>query len=124
MRAPRVRQRDSSPTLKRRPSETSWRWTGVGAASRAWRAAGNQDVGLGLAYFGYQQYDKAVQALKQGIAKGGLKDPDSAHLLLGIAQFKAGNKPAALQSFKTVKGDPTLRAPGDPVESARPSGLS
>lgn len=69
---------------------------------------GNQDVGLGLAYFGYQQYDKAVQVLQQGIAKGGLKDPTSAHLLLGIAQFKAGNKSAALQSFKAVKGDPTL----------------
>jgi tetratricopeptide (TPR) repeat protein len=72
-------------------------------------STGNQDVGLGLAYFGYQQYDKAVSALKQGIAKGGLKDADSAHLLLGIAQYKAGNKTDALQSFKSVKGDPTLQ---------------
>ena len=78
------------------------------ARQAALASTGNQDVGLGLAYFGYQQYDKAVQALTQGIAKGGLKDPTSAHLLLGIAQFKAGNKPAALQAFKTVKGDPTL----------------
>jgi len=70
---------------------------------------GNQDVGLGLAYYGYQQYDKAIQALKQGIAKGGLKDPSSAHLLLGIAQLKAGDKSAAIQSFKSVKGDPTLQ---------------
>jgi tetratricopeptide (TPR) repeat protein len=69
---------------------------------------GNQDVGLGLAYYGYQQYDKAIQALQQGIAKGGLKDPGSAHLLLGIVELKAGNKSAALQSFKAVKGDPTL----------------
>jgi Tetratricopeptide repeat len=71
--------------------------------------SGDQDVGLGLAYFGYQQYDKAVSALKQGIAKGGLKDPDSAHLLLGIAELKAGNKTDALQSFKAVKGDPTMQ---------------
>jgi tetratricopeptide (TPR) repeat protein len=70
---------------------------------------GNQDVGLGLAYYGYQQYDKAIQALTQGIAKGGLKDPSSAHLLLGIAQLKAGDKSAAIQSFKSVKGDPTLQ---------------
>ena len=69
---------------------------------------GEQDVGLGLAYYGYQEYDKAIQALTQGIAKGGLKDPSSAHLLLGIAQLKAGNKSAALESFKAVKGDPTL----------------
>ena len=70
--------------------------------------SGDQEVGLGLAYFGYQQYDKAVQALTQAIAKGDLKDPSSAHLLLGIAQLKSGNKSAALQAFKAVKGDPTL----------------
>ena len=69
---------------------------------------GQEDVGLGLAYYGYQQYDKAVQALTQGISKGGLKSAPEAHLLLGIAQFKAGNKDAALKSFKSVKGDPTL----------------
>jgi len=79
------------------------------AEQAALASSGNQDVGLGLAYFGYQQYDKAVQALKQGIAKGGLKDPNSAHLLLGIAEYKAGNKTDALQSFKAVKGDPTLQ---------------
>jgi tetratricopeptide (TPR) repeat protein len=78
-------------------------------AQQAARAhSGDQDVGVGLAYYGYQQYDKAVQALTQGIAKGSLKDAPSAHLLLGIAQFKQGNKSAALQSFKSVKGDPTL----------------
>ena len=79
------------------------------AEQAASASTGNQSVGLGLAYFGYQQYDKAVSALKQGIAKGGLKDADSAHLLLGIAQYKAGNKTDALQSFKSVKGDPTLQ---------------
>jgi tetratricopeptide (TPR) repeat protein len=79
------------------------------AQQAALASSGDQDVGLGLAYFGYQQYDKAVSALKQGIAKGKLKDPDSAHLLLGIAELKAGNKTDALQSFKAVKGDPTLQ---------------
>lgn len=69
---------------------------------------GQQDVGLGLAYFGYQQYDKAIQALTQGIAKGGLKSAGEAQLLLGIAQLKAGNKDAAIKSFKSVKGDATL----------------
>jgi tetratricopeptide (TPR) repeat protein len=78
-------------------------------AEEAARAStGNQDYGLGLAYFGYQHYDKAIQALSQAIAKGGLKNPPQAQLLLGIAQLKAGNKTAALQSFKSVKGDPTL----------------
>jgi tetratricopeptide repeat protein len=69
---------------------------------------GQEDVGLGLAYYGYQQYDKAIQVLTQGISKGGLKDKAAAQLLLGIAQYKAGNKAAAIKSFKSVKGDPTL----------------
>jgi tetratricopeptide (TPR) repeat protein len=81
---------------------------GKTAEQAALAQSGNQDVGLGLAYYGYQQYDKAIQALTQGIAKGGLKNPSEAHLLLGIVQLKAGNKDAALQAFKAVKGDPTL----------------
>ena len=82
---------------------------GKNAREAALAKSGNQEVGLGLAYYGYQQYDKAIQALTQGIAKGGLKNPPEAHLLLGIAQFKAGDKAAALQSFKSVKGNPTLQ---------------
>lgn len=78
------------------------------AEQAALASTGNDDVALGLAYYGYQQYDKAVTALTQGIAKGGLKDPPEAHLLLGIAQLKAGNRSAALQSFRAVKGNPTL----------------
>lgn len=69
---------------------------------------GNQDYGLGLAYYGYRQYDKAVAALKEGIAKGGLKSPAEAQLLLGISQLKAGDKAAALKTFKKVKGNPVL----------------
>ena len=65
-------------------------------------------MGLGLAYIGYQQYDKAIQALTQGIPKGGLKSPGEAQLLLGIAQLKSGNKDGALKAFKSVKGDQTL----------------
>jgi hypothetical protein len=82
---------------------------GKSAEEAARSSNGNQDVGLGLAYYGYQQYDKAIQALTQGIAKGGLKDPPAAHLLLGIAQLKAGKKTEALQSFRAVKGNETLQ---------------
>jgi tetratricopeptide (TPR) repeat protein len=81
---------------------------GRSAQQAARSANGQEDVGLGLAYFGYQQYDKAVQALTQGIAKGGLKSAGEAQLLLGISQLKQGNKDAAIKSFKSVKGDPTL----------------
>jgi tetratricopeptide (TPR) repeat protein len=82
---------------------------GKSAQEAARASSGQQDYGLGLAYYGYQQYDKAIQALTQGIAKGHLKSAPEAELLLGIAQLKAGNKTAALKSFKSVKGNPTLQ---------------
>jgi tetratricopeptide (TPR) repeat protein len=69
---------------------------------------GDKDVGVGLAYLGYGQYDKASDLLSQGLSKGGVKSDAEAHLLLGIAQLKAGQKDEAVKSFHAVKGDPTL----------------
>jgi len=70
--------------------------------------SGDKEVALGVAYLGYQQYDKATDALKKGLMKGGLKNETETRLLLGIAQLKAGHKDEASQSFKQVKGDKTL----------------
>jgi tetratricopeptide (TPR) repeat protein len=69
---------------------------------------GAKNVGLGLAYLGYGQYDKAAETLSKGIAKGGLRNESEARLLLGIAQLKAGHKEDATKSFHAVKGDPSL----------------
>ena len=70
---------------------------------------GEKDVALGLAYLGYQQYDKAADALKKGLMKGGLKNETETRLNLGIAQLKAGHKDEASQTFKQIKGgDKTL----------------
>jgi tetratricopeptide (TPR) repeat protein len=69
---------------------------------------GDKDVGVGLAYLGYGQYDKASDLLSQGLTKGGVKSEPEARLLLGIAQLKAGHKEDAVKSFHAVKGDPTL----------------
>jgi tetratricopeptide (TPR) repeat protein len=69
---------------------------------------GDKDVGVGLAYLGYGQYDKASDLLSQGLSKGGVKSEPEAHLLLGIAQLKAGHKDEAVKSFHAVKGDLAL----------------
>ncbi len=69
---------------------------------------GAKNVGLGLAYLGYGQFDKAAEAISKGIAKGGLRNESEARLLLGIAQLKAGHKEDATKSFHAVKGDPSL----------------
>ena len=79
------------------------------AAAAAKQATGQSDVNVGLAYLGYQQYAKAVTEFSQGISKGGLKSPAEAHLLLGIAQLKSGDRNGALKSFGAVQGDPTLQ---------------
>jgi tetratricopeptide (TPR) repeat protein len=71
-------------------------------------STGDKDVGVGLAYLGYQQYDKASDLLNKGLTKGGVKSEPEAHLLLGIAQLKAGHKDDAVKSFHAVKGDPAL----------------
>jgi tetratricopeptide (TPR) repeat protein len=67
---------------------------------------GQKSAAAGLAYYGYGQYDKAVDLLSKGLAKGGLKDEAQTRLLLGIAQLKAGKKDEAIKSFKQVKGNP------------------
>jgi tetratricopeptide (TPR) repeat protein len=78
------------------------------AADAATAKTGTKDVALGLAYFSYQQYDKAAEALTNGLAKGGLKNEADARLILGIAQLHAGKKDDALKTFEQVKGDPKL----------------
>ena len=69
---------------------------------------GPKYAGLGLAYFSYQQYDKAVAALTNALAKGGLRNEAETRLLLGIAQLHAGKKDDAVKTFELVKGDAKL----------------
>jgi len=78
------------------------------AADAAAAKTGTKDVALGLAYFSYQQYDKAAEALTNGLAKGGLKSEADARLILGVAQLHAGKKDDAQKTFEQVKGDPKL----------------
>jgi tetratricopeptide (TPR) repeat protein len=71
-------------------------------------ATGDKNIGVGLAYLGYEQYDKALDQMNKGVTKGGVRNEAEAKLLLGIAQLKAGKKDDAAKSFKAVKGDANL----------------
>jgi tetratricopeptide (TPR) repeat protein len=77
------------------------------AAARA-KTTGDADVKLGGAYLSYGENDKAVEALQRGIAKGGVKNPDEAGLLLGIALLRANKKAEAATAFGTVNKDPAM----------------
>jgi hypothetical protein len=50
----------------------------------------------------YGQTDKAVAAISKGIAKGSLKYPEEANLLLGIAQLRSHNAAEAQRAFEKV----------------------
>jgi tetratricopeptide (TPR) repeat protein len=61
-------------------------------------------VNVGFAYVMMGQYDTGIPLMEQGIAKGGLRQPEDAKLHLGIAYLAAGQKPKAIQTFKEVGG--------------------
>jgi tetratricopeptide (TPR) repeat protein len=74
-----------------------------GEASAAKSKNGAGLVNLGWAYVTMDQYDKGIGFIEQGIAKGGLKQPDDAKLRLGMAQAKAGHKEDAIKTFQGIK---------------------
>ena len=71
-------------------------------------ATGDELVHVGAAYLGYGDNQKALDALKQGIAKGKLTNADEAGILLGIASLRTNNKAEAEKAFRSVKADPTM----------------
>ena len=66
---------------------------------------GNGLVSLGYALAMNAQAEKGVQLIERGIAKGGLKRPEDAKLLLGQALAEAGQKQKAVQTLHTVRGN-------------------
>jgi hypothetical protein len=83
---------------------------GLAAADRAAAAGASaeDDLRVAQAYMSYGQHAQAVVAAERAVKKGNGKTPGEAQLILGLAQFKAGNKPAAVKAFKAVKGDPSI----------------
>jgi tetratricopeptide (TPR) repeat protein len=71
-------------------------------------AGGMNNAGAGLAYLGYQQYDKAAEQLAKAVSKGGLKNEADTRLNLGIAQLKSGRKDDAVKTFQSVHGSPAM----------------
>jgi hypothetical protein len=74
-----------------------------GEASAMKSKSGAGLVNLGWAYVTMGQHDKGIGFIQQGIAKGGLKQPDEAKIRLGAAQAKAGRKDEAIKTFESVK---------------------
>lgn len=75
------------------------------ASEAATRPDGEALVKSGYAYVTMGQVDRGVELIKQGIAKGKLRNPDDAKLRLGMAQLQQkGQRAAAVQTLRSVRG--------------------
>ena len=68
-------------------------------------AKGDALVALGYSYVTEGAPQKGLVYMEQGIKKGGLKRPEDAKLLLGVAQLQGGARARGLQTLKTVGGN-------------------
>lgn len=73
------------------------------AAEAAKQPNGEIDVKLGESYMTYGRHEEAVNSLRAGIQKGGLKDMADAQTTLGIALYRAGRKDEALAEFRKAE---------------------
>ncbi len=83
------------------------RKTSIAADETAARAekSGDALVELGYAYVTMGDVPRGITLIEQGIAKGGLKNPEDARLRLGMAQIQsAATKARGLQTLRAVKG--------------------
>lgn len=64
------------------------------------------EVSVGMSYFGFGEYGKAIDWLNRGLAKGSsLPNASQVQLTLGIAQLRANAKADALKTFRAIKTD-------------------
>lgn len=76
----------------------------VDAANAVKKPNGVAMVNLGFSLVGQGQFDKGIELLEKGIAKGLPKRPEDAKLHLAIAHALAGQTDKARQVFATVSG--------------------
>ena len=74
------------------------------------QAAAKSDTGelyarLGNIYLDGDQYKKAITAINKGLSRGGVKRPDNARLILGMAYFNTQQYEKAREAFKAAGRD-------------------
>ena len=68
---------------------------------------------LGNVYLDVDKNKEAVEALKRGLDRGGVKRPDQARLALGMAYFNLGDFNAARRAFREARKDQRARSYAD-----------
>ena len=68
---------------------------------------------LGNVYLDVDKNKEAIEALKRGLGRGGVKRPDQARLALGMAYFNLGDFNAARRAFREARKDKRARSYAD-----------
>jgi tetratricopeptide (TPR) repeat protein len=69
---------------------------------------GELDVKLGEIYYGFEDYEKSVEAITRGLRKGLVTHQDEAYVYLGLAQLKLKNVTAARRAFAGLRNVPSV----------------
>ncbi len=77
-------------------------------AEAAKSSSGELDVKLGEVYYGFGDYLKAVDAITEGIKKGGIRHLDEAYVYLGLAQMQLQSYADAKKVFVSLKTLPNI----------------
>lgn len=70
---------------------------------------GELDMRLAQAYINLYRYDEAIKSLRTAFKKGGLKRPDQANIMLGLALFETQNFDDSLEAFRAASKDKRSR---------------
>ena len=63
---------------------------------------------LGEVYYGFGDYQKAADAINQGLQKGQIKHLDEAYVYLGLAEVQLKNNAEAKKAFAKLKDVPNI----------------
>jgi tetratricopeptide (TPR) repeat protein len=71
-------------------------------------AAGELDVKLGEVYYGFGDYQKAADAINQGLQKGNIKHQDEAYVYLALSDAQLKNNADAKKAIANLKSVPNI----------------
>jgi hypothetical protein len=71
-------------------------------------AAGELAVKLGEVYYGFGDYQKAADAINQGLQKGNIKHQDEAYVYLALADVQLKNNADAKKAIANLKNVPNI----------------
>ncbi|MBV9571504.1 MAG: hypothetical protein JO056_09720 [Alphaproteobacteria bacterium] len=77
--------------------------------SAASKSSGQVALGIAEALYGYGRFADAEQLARGAAAKGKLKTPGEAELLVGMSQVRQGKNAEAVQTFSSVPGNAAVQ---------------